>query len=152
MVQHSDLAIVKLLTISHPDLAQPIRVCDYEVDITSKDPDPPHADRIFQAFRFTCSLPEDTHENAPKMQITIYNVTGQIYAALAPLVKSPTVRLEVIYDRYPDDIELSCPDFELTTVQFNALTITGELSVDDFLNNQWPNGTFNKTEFKGIVS
>jgi hypothetical protein len=150
MAQHSDLAIVKLLTISHPQLADPIRVCDYEVDLTSKDPDT-HVDRLFQAFRFTCSLPEDTHENAPKMQLTIYNVTGQIYRALAPLIESPTVLLEVIYDRYPDDIELSCPDFQLTSVQFNALTITGELNVDDFLNQQWPSGTFNKTEFKGIV-
>jgi hypothetical protein len=150
MAQHSDLAIVKLLTITHPDLAVPILVCDYETDLISKDP-VTHADRYFQSFRFNCSLPEDTDENAPKMKITIYNVTGQILQQIRPLVKSPSILLEIIYDKYPDDIEASFPDFQLTSVQFSVLTISGDLTVDDFLNQQWPEGTFNPTEFHAVV-
>jgi len=142
--QHSDLCLVKLITIEHPDLEEPIRVCDYDSDFEAES-------RNFISMQFKVSLADEKDDESPKMQIEISNVTGEVLEHLRPLTTRPTVTLEVVYDKFPDDIELTCPEFELSDVTWDAITVSGVLSVEDFINEPFCYKTFNKTEYPGIV-
>jgi hypothetical protein len=142
--QYSDLLIVKLVTISHPLLAAPIYLCDYEVDFISRG-------QLYKAVRFSITYPTNVQGKPPAMHAEIYNVTGDILDQIRPLVKSPAITLEVVYDKFPDDIELKCPDFMLSEVTYDVLKIEGDLTLENYTRQPWPAGRFNPSLFTAII-
>ena len=145
MAQETADVFVVLLEISHSDLAEPIRISGDAQDVT-------HLTNVYTRYPFTISLPTDEQDSTPVAQIEIDNVSQTITASLRGLSSPPSFALKVIRTAAPDVVEVEWSDFELKAVGYDALTITGALTVESFLVEPYPAGKFLPTEFKALFS
>ena len=98
--QETDEIWLILLTVSHPDLTDDIRVVHNPVAITSRGLN-------FIGFAFELSLPIDAPDRAPVAELRIDNVSQEIAQAVRSISSAPTVTIEVIRAADPDTVELT---------------------------------------------
>ena len=136
-------AFLVLVTIDHADLAAAIRVTSDGVDTVSNG-------NTFVAFPFEISLPDSRVEGAPRAKLTIDNVDRQIVQAVRDISTAADVTVDVVLASDPDTVEASFPDFKLRDVTFDALTVTGELTVEHFAGEPYPAAIFSPANFPGL--
>ena len=141
--QQTTEAFIVLLTIDHDDLSTSIRVCLNSTDIVSNG-------LTYQGYYFDISLPDDSDENISSGKITIDNVSGQIIDGIRLLDTPPNVQIDVVLASDPDTLEATFPDFQLTDVTYDALTIQGNLSIQNFMNEPYPGGIMGPNNFRGL--
>lgn len=143
--QETAQAFVVLLEITHSDLAPPIRVCSGGQNIASGPGGNP-----FVFYPFELNLPDETTESVPAATITIDNVDRQIIASLRTLASPPTVRIMVVLSSTPSVVEADFPVFKFIEITYDALTITGTISIEDFLLEPFPGDSFVPSLFPGL--
>lgn len=136
-------AFLVLLTLSHDDLSEPIRVTSDAVDTISRG-------ETFVAFPFDLSLPDDDEGHAPRARLAIDNVGREIVQAVRALASPPTVLMEIVRAAEPDTVEARFADFRLTNVTYDAHLVQGELSVEDFTTEPFPANVFSPGGFPGL--
>lgn len=141
--QETDEVFLTLLTLSHEDLAATIYLVDNTENITSNG-------IVFTAFPFRFTLPMNDPKQPPRATIEIDNIDRQIVTAIRMIQEPPTVSLEIIRAVAPDVIEVSLTDFVMTDVRYNALTVSGTLSYENFLQEPYPGDDFVPSTFPGI--
>jgi hypothetical protein len=109
-----------LLTISHADLATPIRVVNNNEDIVSRG-------LTFQAFPFEIVLPNEDPDQPPKAYLRIDNVDRSVIAAVRGISSTPSVTIEVILASAPNNVEIGYSGFSLRNVTFDVAQIEAEL-------------------------
>ena len=124
-----------LLTISHASLSPSIRVVNNLQDITS-------GGNLFLAFPFQITLPQDRDDQPPKMKLSIDNVDRTIVTAVRTLTSPPTITLDVVLASQPNTIEASFPGFTLRNTTYDALTVEGNLALEDVSNEPYPKDSF----------
>ncbi len=132
-----------LLRLDHDDLAQPILVVNNNEDITS-------GSDTYTAFPFDIQLPDDVEDSPPRARLQIDNVSREIAQSIRLLTGPMSVLIEVVLASDPDVIERSWPDFILTDVKWDALKVSGDLSLENFVNEPYPAGSFTPGAFPGI--
>ena len=132
-----------LLTIEHPSLAAPIRVVNNLVNIVSNGD-------TYTAFPFTSQLPNEQEDQPPKMRLVIDNVDRSIIISIRGLTSPPTIRLDVCLASQPDVLEASFPGFRLLGATYDALTVEGDLTLDDIVLEPFPEGSFTPQHFSGL--
>lgn len=132
-----------LLTLAHPDLPEPIRVCDGGSDIVSRG-------ETFIAYPFTLALPEDEEGRSPRARLGIDNVERQIVAAVRNLASSPFVTIEIIRRAAPDVVEARFEDFRFTNISYDSQVVEGDLTVEDFTAEPYPAACFSPSLFPGL--
>jgi len=132
-----------LLTIAHPDLDTPIRVCDGGADVTSRGDH-------FIAYPFALALPEDEDGRAPRARLSIDNVERQIVQAVRSLTSSPFVTIEIIRRAAPDVVEARFEDFRFTDISYDSQAVEGDLTVEDFTAEPYPAACFAPSLFPGL--
>jgi len=141
--QETGEAFLLLVTIDHADLAAPIRVSSDAVNTTSRGDE-------FVSFPFSLRLPDDSDEGLPLAQIQIDNVDREIVQAVRSITTAPTVLTEIVRGSEPDMVEATWPDFLLRNVQYNALIVSGEMSVEQYLEEPYPAYNFTPAQFPGL--
>ncbi len=141
--QETGEAFLVLLTISHDDLAQPIRVVNNQENITSNG-------NLFVAFPFEIELPGSGGNSLPEVTLRIDNVDRQIVQAIRSISGAPTVTLEVIMASTPDVIEAGPYEFTLRNATYDALAVEGRLQFKDILNEPYPADSFTPSGFPGL--
>lgn len=141
--QETDQVFLVLLTISHSDLAQPIRVVRDHNNITSRGDQ-------YLAYPFDVTLPDDREDTITTVSLTIDNVDRSIATAIRTIAGAPDVTLEVVRADDPDEVEAGPFDFKLRDVTYNALTVSGELAFEDILNRAVVKNTFTPADFGGL--
>lgn len=141
--QESGEAFIILLTIDHPELAAPIRVSSDGVNTISRS-------NTFISFPFEISLPLEDPERPPRARLQIDNVDQQIVQAVRTITSAPTVLIEIVLSSQPDIVEVTIPDFKLTNASYNALSVTGDLSLEEFLQEPYPADSFTPSRFPGV--
>ena len=136
-------AFLILLTLTHPDLAGPIRVVNNGVDVVS-------GGDTFIAFPFRLSLPTDSDERPPRARLSIDNVDRQIVTAVRQVSGPIGVLMEIVLASDPDTIEASFPDFELTEVRYDALVVEGDLGIEAFVREPFPGDRFTPSGYLGL--
>ena len=140
--QASTHALLAFMTITHRNLATPIRVVsdplDFEVD-----------GQVFLGCPFEFQLLNDD-ENAPMTQVRVQNVDRRIGEAIRTVPDRARVMLEV---RSTADFDLSVTPrsevgtssvvygfrhFDLIDVTVNAVEVTGTLMLRDYSQEPWP--------------
>lgn len=135
-------AILAFLTITHPGLADPIRVVsdvmDYVVD-----------GQTFIGMPFEYALLTD-NEAAPQTELRMQNVDRKIGMALRRIKERAKVRLDVRssadFDLGQDPrVELASgapiyafEQFELVDISVDAVEITGRVMLRDYSQESWP--------------
>ena len=141
--QETDEVFLVLLTLAHDSLIQPVRVTSDAVDTLSRG-------ESFIAYPFDLSLPEDSEALTATAHLSIDNVDRVIIAALRGLQDSPAVTVEIVRAAAPDTVEAVFPDFRLSEIQYDAATVTGTLTIEDFTAEPYPAVVFAPAGFPGL--
>ncbi len=141
--ESTDETFIVLLEIDHTSLAAPIRVCKNDVDITSNS-------NVFTAYNFEIELPSDEDGNIPQAQLSIDNVDQALTEAIRAIDTPPSVRIMIVLGSDPDTIEVDFPDFVFTNISYNAFTITGTISVENFMNEPFPGDVFTPSMYPAL--
>lgn len=141
--QETDEAFIVLLTIDHDDFVSPIRVSSDGVDTDS-------GGDTFIAFPFDISLPSDKDGETPKLLLVIDNVSREITAALRTITSPPTIIMEIVLQSDPDTIEATFLDFTMRNVDYNVLTVSGQLNLEALEIEPYPKDRFVQSKFPGL--
>ena len=136
-------AFLCLVTLDHPELAQPVRVSSDAVDTVSRGD-------TFVALPFAIALPEDSEARPPRSRLKIDNVDRKIVETLRAISSAPSVLIELVRGADPDTVEASFPDFTLREAGYDVLTVEGDLTLEDFLTEPYPAGIFSPAHFRGL--
>lgn len=139
----TDEIFLILLTLDHETLETPIRVTNDTVETQSRG-------MIFIAFPFELVLPDQSENRAPRASLTIDNVSREILLTLRALSSAPRVKMEIIRHAAPDEVEAVFPDFSLTNIRYNAMSIQGDLTIEDFTAEPYPSAIFSPAGFPGL--
>lgn len=142
--QETGEAFITLLTLTHPTFGLPIRVCDDGQDLVS-------AGQTYQQFPFNLTMPEDTDEAPPTLQLSIDNVDCTIVNAVRSVSGDPIeVVMEIVMASSPDVIEAGPLRFLLRDVEYTVDVVTGTLAYEDILNEPYPDESFNPADYPGL--
>jgi Domain of unknown function (DUF1833) len=150
--QETGEVVVYLATISHPALANPIRV--------SSDYLPGGAPTVsrgnsFAFYPFDAAFPTDRSDQPPKAKIIFDNIDRAVTAAIRSIPAAqlpntpPSLLLEIVLASTPDVVEVSF-DFQMLTVEYDALTITAELGFELYLQESFPGDLFTPGNTPGV--
>jgi hypothetical protein len=142
--QETGEVFLLLLTIAHPQLAEPIRVVNNNEDVVS-------GGVTFQRFPFELALPPETEEAPPTVSLRIANADRQIVQAVRALAgDAMTVDVSVVLASSPDTIEAGPYRFTLRDVSYDAAIVEGTLRFEDVLNEPYPADSFTPARFPGL--
>lgn len=112
-----------LLSLSHPDLGEPLRVVNNTEDIVS-------GGHTFYALPFDLELPDDGPEPGVA-RLRIDNVSREIVTLVRSIVAPPTVTIDVVLADQPDTSELTITHLTLREVRYSAAHVMGTLYFED---------------------
>lgn len=141
----STVAWLTLLTFwlpSDPAL-DPIRVCNDNLPFVSRG-------QTFLPVPFDIQLPADNGEQLPTVKIQISNVS-EIIEAIRGYPEAPRVKLEIVMNITPDTVERAIDFLRLNTVSYDAIQITGDLTVEDVLHSGFPRERYTAVNFPGLI-
>lgn len=141
--QDTDEAFLMLITINHDDLGAPIRVVTSGSNITSRG-------ETYVAVPVEVTLPNDLEGAQPQAGLKIDNLDPVIISTLRQIRSSPTVTIEIVLESDPETVEITLPEFNLRNVDYDALTISGTLEVEDLSAEPFPCDLFTPALFPGI--
>ena len=136
-------AFLHLVTIDHPDLAQPIRVAHDTVDVTSRG-------NLFVAFPFNVRLPDEGDDKDVVAHLSIDNVDRQIGQTISLIETAAIVTLEVILASDPETVEISISDFKMRNVEWDAGTVSADLVLDSLVFQSHPKDRFDPANFPAL--
>lgn len=141
----TDEVYLMLITISHPQLTDDIRVSSDIVNTTSQG-------KLFVGYPFEFVLPTDEEGAPPRSMVTIDNVDREICNSLRQINSPANFKIEIIRAADPDTIEISWDDFQLRNVKGDVFQISGELNIDDITREPFPVGSFTPSNFRGLFA
>jgi len=139
----TDLAWIVLLTISHASLTDDIRVARNTEDVISNG-------ETYIGFPFEISLPQEREDSPPRVTLEIGNVDRQIVQAVRSLDSPADVTLEIVTSNDFDAVEAGPFVFTLREVQYDNLTVQGELSFEPILDEPYPVTNFTPGKFPSL--
>jgi uncharacterized protein DUF1833 len=143
MREETGEVFVELLTLSHESLPEPIRCCSNDVPLTSRAAE-------FLPYPFELFPPDDIQERPPRLRLVIDNVDPRIITALRPLQSPIGVAWEVVRAAEPDLVEIRFSNLLIREVQYDVLTISGELIPRDLRTEAFPRHLFTPSLFPGL--
>lgn len=121
----SDDPLLILLTITHDDLAEPLRFVRNHVDIVSRG-------ATFTAFPFEFAAPGEAEQGPANARIVIDNIDRRIVETIRALTTPPSVLVEIVLGSDPDEVEEDFPPFEIRTASGDRFQIAADLTdIDD---------------------
>lgn len=128
-------AFLVLLTLSHAQLAAPIRVTTDAVATVS-------GGETFNPFPFTVQLPSERGDQLAGATLVIDNIDRSVVTAMRSIGSAPTVEVKVVLASDPDTVEAGPFTYTLKNAKYDALTVEGDLAFEDILNEAFPGGSF----------
>ena len=132
-----------LLTLDHPELDGPIRLTSDAVDTVSRG-------ETFAAVPIDITLPDDTEDRPPTARLTVSAVDRTVVQAVRSINTSPSVTIEVVLASDPDRVEVRWPDLELRNVSYDAVVVSGEVTLQNFAQRAFPARRFDPATFPGL--
>lgn len=141
--EYTSTVWLTLITISHPDIGDPIRVTSDNVDTVFNG-------NTFLPFPHSVTLPDDTEGQIPEAVLTFSNVTQEIISIIRQITTAPKVTIQVIRVTDSDIVlEREWLGLEWQETKYDINTITGKLGVENLATEEFPYETFD-TSFPGL--
>lgn len=143
----SGIVFLALLTFTLPadPSIEPLRVVNNTVDIISRK-------KLFHAYPFKITLPEDEPDKLPSVSVEIDNVDRSIIEWIRGYSTAPQLLLEVITNVNYDVVERSIGFLNLTAVDYDALAIRATLTVDNVMSRRFPADNYDPVQFPGLYA
>jgi hypothetical protein len=151
--QESGEIPIFLLTITHPDLPDPIyQSTDATVRLSN---DPLTYGTISRGVTFLCAaasvtLPDEQDKSPPACKLTIENVTRGLIPLARSVSTPPTVRIEAVLASALDTVEMTWPMMDMTNLNYDAAVLEFDLTMDALTTEPCPAGTFSPAYFPGL--
>lgn len=141
--QETTQEFIVLITLSHPDLAVPIRVNSSGQDMISNG-------ETFIAYPFEVILPDDVDDRPPRAKLRIDNISREIILAIRTINSAPFVTIQIVMASAPDTIEAEFLDFRLANITYDQLMVEGDLTLEEFIGEPYPARVFSPADFPGL--
>lgn len=150
--QTTDECFIQLVTITSDALTTPILVADdaFEVLPTAGVRGVLSRGSEFIYLPFTLSMPNDDDTGIGRAQISIENVSRQIIQAILSTSGQIDIKVEVVLASDVDVVEYVLDNFILESVNFDALTITGQMTIQYYDREPFPCKRFTPSDFGGL--
>jgi hypothetical protein len=106
--------------------------------------------QVYQPFPFAITLPADDSDSLPTVTLTLSNVDRSLVEYIRGALNAPHIEVELVTSAYPDTVEKSLTFLKLGGVQYDAITITGSLSLDNFLTQSFPAESYTPPYFPAL--
>jgi hypothetical protein len=101
------------------------------------DPDPPPTGGItYAAFPFDITLPKNLDNQISTASLSVTNVDRRLITAIRGQTEAMTVDIEVVLGSPPYDKMVKYVDFTWRNLTYDAMTVSGTLTLEDFLSEQ----------------
>lgn len=153
----ADDDLIILLTIYDPNNEASViaRIADgYTKRISETDSDVIYGitsngnDYTFLPMEIT--LPSEDEAQAPRCSIVMYDVTRYLTPIIRTITSPPRVKMELVLSKSPNTIEVSFTDFYISNFNYNADSVTAELSMIDYEREPFPMHSFTPQYFPGM--
>ena len=141
--QDTEEVFIVLLTIEHPDMEDTLYFTLDAVNTISRG-------NTYLALPFELTPPEESPDQPPVAKLVLDNVDRQIVYLLRSISSPLTVKFEVVLSSDPDMVEAVWEGFQLRNIKYDALTIQGDLTLENFLQEPYPSGVFCPAWFPGL--
>lgn len=139
----SPIVWLTLLTFTIPGRT-PLRVVNNTEDIVSRG-------NTFLSCGFEIILPNDDGDSMPNVKLTIPNADLLIIDWIRGFPIAPTLMMEIVLSSQPDIVERSIDWMRLANVTYDALQITGTLSVENVLSAGFPCEKYSPVRFPALI-
>lgn len=143
LAQESNDPFLTLITLSHPDWAEDVRLVNNSVDITSRG-------NVFMAFPVKIRLSADDGETAKTFSLELDNVSLELVDKIRTVTTAIGVKLEMILASLPDDIQISYSELEIATITYNKSKIQASIVLDNFLNTELTSERYGPINYPGL--
>ncbi|UFS77226.1 DUF1833 domain-containing protein [Tardiphaga sp. 37S4] len=151
--QESGEVPIFLLTITHPDLDEPIRLT---TDPTERKSDTPLIYRTMsrgEEFIFAgidVTIPDEQDKSPPASKLTIENVTRDMIPLARSVNSPPSVKIEAVLASALDDVEMNWPALDMSNLNYDAAALQFDLTMDALVTEPYPAGSFSPAYFSGL--
>ena len=150
--QQTSEVFIMLVTISHPSFPDDIRVCSDPFELLPiagvKGVVSRGDEYIF--LPFTVTLPAQDDTGIARANISIDNITRELVQAVRNANSALSITIEVVLSSNVDNPEISVRNFRLDRVTYDALTVSGDISVEYSDLEPFPSGRFTPSYFPGL--
>lgn len=154
--QETGRTIIGLLTLTHPDLSDTVRISTdptQRISATASDVIYGTVSRgdNYVFLPVTIKLPDDTEEGLGDMTIELDNINRAYIEAIRSVTSPPPeLTVELVLDNALDTVEAQWPAFQMLEIKYNEMTITCTLKLETLEIEPFPAGSFNPSQFPGL--
>jgi hypothetical protein len=141
--QESGDPFLSLITMEHPDFAEPIRLVNNSVNIISRG-------ETFLAFPMKIRLPVDDGESAREFQIDLDNVSLELVTSIRSVTTQIGLKIEMILASLPDEVQISIDELKIQSITYDKLRVTARVVLDNFLNTEMTSERYGPKNFPGL--
>jgi hypothetical protein len=152
----TDEAYLYLVTLDHDSLDAPLRFVaalrENQTDIVSRG-------NAYIAYPFAIAFPNSEDGSRARTRVRITAVSdpehpeNDVVLILRNLQGDPpTITLETVLYRQPDEVERQAPDMVLEEVTTDRLVIEGSLAYEDVLTQRFPKDDYIPSKWPGAFS
>lgn len=149
MAQETAVVPLALLTITHPSLAVPIRLCSDAVSATGAT-NVVRGGETYVAYPFDLILPSDTDEGPPRARLTVDNVAREIVQLVRAASPAPQVTMDIINAAAPDDTAATFGPFKFGTPEYDDYQVTTDLVIADNTLEPYPYRRYSAEHFPAL--
>lgn len=141
-----------LLTITDANLVEPIRLASdpFELLPIANVPGVVSRGQEFIFLPFNIELPTQDDSGISRARLSIENVDRRIVGAVRSATSELEILTEIVLATDVDSPEISVPNFRLSNVTYDALSIEGDLSLEYFLLEPFPARRLTPSDFPGL--
>lgn len=141
--QESGDPFLTLLTLSHPDFDDDIRLVNNTENVTSRS-------KVYTAFPFIITLPADNGESSKSVSLEFDNVSRELIGHFRTVDRDIQVKIEMILFSLPNEVQIFLNDLVIQSISYNRYKISASLSLDNFLNTSLTSEKYNPQNFPGL--
>lgn len=104
----------------------------------------------YMAYPFSLTLPNDDTTKTPTVSITIDNVDRRLVELIRGLPTAPNVKVELVTSKFPDLVEREIDYLKVRSVEYNAMSITFTLEIQNVMARQFPEGSYDPVQFADL--
>lgn len=151
--QESGEVPIFLLTITHPQLAEPILLTTDPTERITTDPLVYGTVSRGNTYLFAgvdITLPDEQDKSPPTSKLTVENVTRSLIPLARSISTPAQVKIEAVLASDPDTVETTFAEFDMTNLAYDASALNFDLTIDSLATEPFPAGSFSPADFPGL--
>jgi hypothetical protein len=152
--EHTGEFPIWLVTITHDDLPDPIRLSSDPTERLSTDPliyGTTSRSEVYYFVGMGILIPDEREDLAPRGRLTIENIDRSLIPLLRSTATPAQVLIEIVIASAPDDVEIAYPLLDLKNAEYDANSITIDVILDALVTEPYPAGSFDASGFPALL-